>query len=437
MKADIAFEVIDVLDQFFILKERSATLEGSAPLKAVQFCTPFIHGNAAGFHLWFGDSALIAKRRQDIVLGLTDEGHAKSNDGYSAKIERLVERGLLDKASYWYRKLKNGISWKEGKSFYIWTGLLVRPSSGVWVLVSGAFNRRSPIGVHEHVIPDTSTFVPLVLSVDIASAHGKQTWLEKEMACLIPMRPDVSFTMPTLSQAADFGPWYFDYFDNKMDQSAPGHYVGAYRDLTARESSTEASEPATCRLVAASGRNVHQLHTFGRFATSLGWSKEYPSKQRLQYAVLHNIFTVKGRWDGHAIRDLVGETPQAVRRLQADWKALYGEDDEKTKALDRFLLGYARSTHGPRIGEPYLAITPWVFVSSPPGWSCLVDGVHLDDVDGLRGLISTDKYHSMFDVWQFLKPCRFEFRKGAPLMRILPVPRRLLQCTVRQLPLEP
>src|SRR5581483_10072070 len=116
-------------------------------------------------------------------------------------------------------------------------------------------------------------------------------------------------------------------------------------------------------------------------ATPAGWVRDYPGRERLQYVDVRNIFDVKGLWDGDALRDLVGETPEAVARLQATFGRLYGE--RGVRAAARHLVGYARSTHGPRIGEPYLTFTPWVFVRTPPGWSTVIDGSHFPRLDGM------------------------------------------------------
>ncbi len=52
----------------------------------------------------------------------------------------------------------------------------------------------------------------------------------------------------------------------------------------------------------------------------------------------------------------------------------------------------------------------------------------------MRGVISTDKFHVLFQVWQFLEPVSFEIPRGASLLRVLPVPRSLLHAGFRSLP---
>ncbi len=359
----IAFEVLDVLEGLFLLEKRSATLEGSAPLKAVQFCTPYIQGNAAGFHLLLADSVLIRKQGARVQLGTTEALEPKLGGAdYTARVAGAVERGLIAKGGYWHKKLARCAWWREGTKLHLWTGFLIRPQANVWMLVSGAFNRRCSIDVQEHVIPDDGALVPLVVTLDLSSVTKKETWLEKEVACIVPLRPDVTFAISTLDQAPEIGQRYIDYYGERWSGSSPGNYVGAYRKLVNKEPVEEAQGGAACKLVIAGGPKLNRVRTFDRFATPRGWSRTHPRKERLQYIDVRNIFPVKGRWDGDALRDLVGETPEAVERARADWARQFGES--AGPALDRFLLGYVRSTHGPRIGEPYMAFTPWCLVSS-------------------------------------------------------------------------
>jgi hypothetical protein len=357
----VCCEVMDALDGLCLLRKRSSTLEGSPPVKAVQFCTPFIQGNAAGFQLLLADSTLIRRTRSGTVLGFTEELEGKvRGEKYQASVARLVQEGLLPRNSSWCRLLARRAYWQQGGKLHLWTGFLVRPAHGVWILVTGAFNRRCSINVQEHVIPDAGAFVPLIVTLELASARKRDTWLEKEVACLLPLHPEVTFTTRTLEEAHAVGQKYVDYFDERWDASGPGHYLGGYRSLTHKESAEGPDASAACQMVLAGGPNLHRIRTFMRFATPVGWSRDFPGKDRLQFLDVRNIFDVKGRWDGDALRDLVGETPDVVKRLSDSWMSLYGQ--RAVRAVDRFLAGYVRSTHGPRIGEPYLTFTPWALV---------------------------------------------------------------------------
>jgi hypothetical protein len=74
-----------------------------------------------------------------------------------------------------------------------------------------------------------------------------------------------------------------------------------------------------------------------------------------------------------------------------------------------------------------------VFAITPPGWSSLIDTYHLEGLDGMRGVISTDGYFGIPPLWQFYKPGKFAVSRGTPLVRVLPVPRQLLPSTFREL----
>jgi hypothetical protein len=146
--------------------------------------------------------------------------------------------------------------------------------------------------------------------------------------------------------------------------------------------------------------------------------------------VIRNTCEVKGRWDGLAARDLSAEMPEEVQRFRDDWTELYGAE----KLSSNWLTDYTMA--GPLRGEPYLPISPWVFAVTLPGWSSIIDGSHLDGLDGMRGVISTDIYFGILPLWQFSKPGRFTVSRGVPLARVLPVPRRLLKATYRTLSLD-
>ena len=89
-------------------------------------------------------------------------------------------------------------------------------------------------------------------------------------------------------------------------------------------------------------------------------------------------------------------------------------------------------THHPP-GEPHFFVKPWAFVQTPPGWSCLLEGVHGDGFDVLRGVVATDMFYAtpaVFQVYRTGEPIRVRF--GEPLLHVMPIPRRLLQAGFRQ-----
>jgi hypothetical protein len=343
----------------------------------------------------------------------------------------VVERGLLVKGGYWHQALSKGFAWKKGTTLFLWTGHLVRPAPGVWLLVSRAFNRHCLVNLAEYVMTDDEAFIPVILHVDLSSLRGKNTWLDTELACLTPLRPHVGFTRRSLRQQPEVGRAFCAFYDaSYLEPRAEGEYLGRYRKITARQLVTAASGKAECQLVIFGGPNLHQIGTFDRFATAVGHMRNHPAKRLLQFGVVRNICDVKGRWDGSSVRDISADMPEEAQRLREHWATLYGP--EKVPSID-WLTEYAHDIHGPQRGEPYLPITPWLFVVTPPGWSSIIDSCHFEGLDGMRGVISTDTYFGVPPQWQVTRPGRFAIHRGALLARVLPVPRHLLQATFRRL----
>ena len=194
--------------------------------------------------------------------------------------------------------------------------------------------------------------------------------------------------------------------------------------------SSAASGKAECQLVIFGGPNLHQIGTFDRFATAAGRQRNPPAKRLLQFGVVRNLCDVKGRWDGSNVRDISTDLLEEAQRLREQWAELYGPD--KLPSID-WETEYAHGMDGPQRGEPYLPMTPWLFAVTPPGWSSIIDSCHFKGLDGMRGVISTDAYFGVPPLWHITRPGRFAINRGAPLARILPVPRHLLRATLRKL----
>ena len=286
--------------------------------------------------------------------------------------------------------------------------------------------------VREYVIAGSDSFIPLILELDLSSLRNRETWLDTELACLIPLRPNVAMSIASLKERPEPGRAACEFYDaNYVEPRYHGKYIGRYRKITASESLTEQPGKADCQLVVAGGPQLHGIGTFDRFATSTGWSRRHPEARFLQYAVVRNICEVKGRWDGLSVRDISADMPAYVEQLRRDWTKLYGASAIASieLTLDYVLVLSHRA-------EPYFGIMPWVFAVTPPGWSCLLDSFHLEGLDGLRALISTDSFFEVPPLWQFYKPARFSIPRGANLARALPVPRRLLRATFAEVSLD-
>jgi len=426
----VCMDVVRVLEGF-VIEKRSATLDGSVPLRAAQGCKPFLDGNAAGFHLRCQDPAVIRAGNEEGTLQLTDDAFGQITGDYSAKIQYLAEQGILRRNGYWHKQLKKGFAWKKNSILFLWTGYLVRPAPGVWILVSGAYNRRCLVDLIEYIISDSESLTPLVLQLDLNSLRERVTWLDTELACLMPLRPNLRFSITSIEKEPRAGRAYLDFFDPEyFNLREEGRYTGRYRKHTAGEVNLEADEKAECRLILAGGPKLHRIGTFGRFATSDGFCRKHKTKNHLEFAEVRNICDVKGRWDGSRMR-AVADMPDEAGRMRKDWSKLYGAE-----ALPKieYWLQYLIGISGP-YREPFLGIAPWALVATPPGWSSITDSFSIDGADGMRGVISTDSFFGLDFVWQFHKLGTFKMSRGVPLARILPVPRRLLESSFRELPL--
>jgi hypothetical protein len=87
-------------------------------------------------------------------------------------------------------------------------------------------------------------------------------------------------------------------------------------------------------------------------------------------------------------------------------------------------------------GEPHFFVKPWALTATPPGWSSLIEGVHGDGYDVLRGVISTDSFHATPAVFRIHREgARVNVAEDAPLLRVIPIPRSLLDGEIRVTPL--
>src|SRR4051794_5441351 len=77
-------DVIEVFDTFE-LTTRSATLDGSIPVRAAQGCKPLLDGNSSGVHLRLRRPAMMERVHDGAGLRLTDEGLAAATADYDRR----------------------------------------------------------------------------------------------------------------------------------------------------------------------------------------------------------------------------------------------------------------------------------------------------------------------------------------------------------------
>jgi len=288
-------EVIDALDGFCHLIKRSATLEGTMPLRAVQGCRPLSEGNEAGHHVRFSRRAILTQTDAGPALGLGDADALTAN--LPSRVQQLVDRGHLAADGYWHTRLSGGLAWRSGPGrIAFWTGLLVRPQRGVWLLQGQARNRRSFVDVSEVVIHDHEEFVPVVIELDATSVRTNPTLLEHETCSILPLRPSTTFSETSIESEPAIGEAYAEFYtDEYFDRRASMESVGAYRRLT-RTSKAAAPGIAACQLIYLGGPTVHEVCTFDRFVDGSGPRDPGALKANYKFLELRNIHPRRLRW---------------------------------------------------------------------------------------------------------------------------------------------
>ena len=406
---------VDALNGFVEIYKRSETLDGALMLHAAQGCVPVRKGNAAGFQLRLSSPAQLHSGPDGPQLRFTDETVDVLTRSYDDTLDAAVGAGLLDRDGYWHRELRRGAVVRTATGIRIWTGLLVRPASDQWVLATGAFNQRVPLDIGDRIIVGGRGFVPVLLDMGIPDTHQPHvTWLSGELACLMPVRPGVTVTKSSIEADPAPARAYRDFYRAR----APQRVTGQYRRLVTGEG-REAPAFARARL-AVVGPDIHEIGEFDDFVDARGPID--PPAEPLQYARIRNLAEFTATFDGRAIQDVAVDVTQAAEEARRQWAAAVGSD-----ALDRFepLADYFNY---PPVAqhEPMFNILTWTFMTTPPGWSSLVDGDHADTTDGLRGVLSTDVFHHLTVVRRANVIGPITLAAGRPLIRALPIPRSCL-----------
>jgi hypothetical protein len=102
---------------------------------------------------------------------------------------------------------------------------------------------------------------------------------------------------------------------------------------------------------------------------------------------------------------------------------------------DRRALWYLTKYFTPHPpGDPHFFVKPFAFTRTPPGWSSLVEGIHGDGYDVLRGVVSTDVFHATPAVFHLRTAgAPVAVAAGTPLVRVIAIPRDLLRASWRPL----
>jgi len=418
-----SFSIIDVLGGFARLERRSATLDGSIIARSAA-CKPFLDGNEAGLHVRLGDSVVLSRDEAEPAVRMTDDHYALMHGNYAGVLDHMVQQGLLIENGFWYERLREGGVIRRDGVISIWTGLLAKPSDGLWLLSTGVFNRRAEVNVRESVIASSEGYTPLIIEFETASMLKDTMWFETELACLVPIQPGTAFSRGPLEQRPELGAILNDFYGSGyLDLRGAGKSVGRYRKLVATDS-VSVPEPGTaqCHLAHVSGSDKSTIEFFENL---VGPSGPLPQEvaERLPFAVLRSSLTVDFDFDGVRVHVQSGAIEEHSEELVQAWSDLYGKENA---SLIDWMGDYVLETQK-NVTEPIVLVSPVDLVQTPPGWWTLVDGYHYPGLDGMRGAVATDVFPHVAPAFNFRRAGDFHIEEGAPLARLLPVPRHLLE----------
>jgi hypothetical protein len=426
----VSFEVLDCLDSLFRLTKRSPTLDGSVPLRAVRACVPLLEGNAYGFQLTLTRPLRLARR----LLGWRPAwggADARSLDRLlRGAVPRLGVEGWVPSLA-WRRVLERGVAVPAGRAIRVFTGLLVKPEVGTWLRVTSAANRRNTLfEVVEQLIPDDGAWVPLVLELRPRRGAPTRLSVEGEVATIAPLRPGVRFRRCALAEAPELAAAHARFYDRDYFEGKKEDLTGRYRRLVAGEPAEHEGAGASCRVVTI-GTSELEVRPLGPFTGAAGPRAEArPTEPRqIDTVVFRNELTFTALYDGHtlALDYDAASLREKAAVVEKAFVTAAGNPAHPGAAL--YLTKYF-TPHPP--GEPHFFVKPWAFTQTPAGWSSLIDGLHGDGYDVMRGIVSTDAFFAtpaVFRVHREGAPVRVP--EGAPLLRVVPVPRSLLAAEFR------
>lgn len=420
--AATAFEVLDALGLAQLVK-RSGDLGGSVPLRVAQGCAPLFEGNAFGFQITLRQPIVIRRTARGLALEIAAPYGEALAASHRAVLPRLVAQGLLPPDGTLSTAFVDNFAKVEeegGVRVRLWTGLLLRADAGVWLRVSATANRRNRfIEVEEQFIADDSALVPLVLDINLRPGAPDEVRLEGEIGTVAPVAPGVLIDDVPLAEAPEIGHAHASFFDEAYFEAKAGGPTRKYRKMKLPPDTMENDAPPHCRVINI-GPAAHTI-------TGL-----------IPRIVFANLVPFEARFDGYTVAIEPDERVlrAGVREVERAFAEALGPTFlGKNRNALRFFTKYF--THHPP-GESHFFVSPWAFVQTPPGWSCLLEGVHGDGFDVLRGVVATDVFYTtpaVFQVYRTGEPIRVAC--GEPLLHVMPIPRRLLQAGFRQTALRP
>jgi hypothetical protein len=355
-------------------------------------CVPLLEGNAYGLQITL-DRPLHLSRRLGRWRASWSEADGRDLERrHRGAVPRLAVEGFVPSPP-WTRALEPGVAQPVAGGIRLFTGLLVKPDRGVWLRVTSTANRRNTLfEVVEQVIPDEDAWVPLVLELRPRRGAPSRIGLIGEIATIAPLRPDVRIEDVPLAEAPELARAHQRFYDQAYFEGKKEDVTGKYRRAVAGETKAVADEAGAFR-VARIGAALVEVRPLGPFTTASGPVPTPRAKdpRRLDTLVFRNEVAFTAFYDGHTLtldydREHLREKAGVVERA---FRAAVPADSREHPGAGFYLTKYF-TPHPP--GEPHFFVKPWAFTQTPAGWSSLLDGLHGDGYDVMRGVVSTDSF---------------------------------------------
>lgn len=406
-------QIVDVLGNFVVLEARSATLDGSLPLRAAQACTPLLEGNAVGRELVLAHRIELSRSLRGVKIERFDH-RAKVEARARAVVPMLGPLGLAD--AFVSRFTQSPLR-TERRRIELFCGLLVTAPRGLRLRIGSTSNRRPrAFLVEEQIIAHEDGPTPIVLSMKLEDL-GEGVVLEGEIATIVPLIDRLEARYQPLSSALDAARSHVRFYDERYFESKKRGATRKYRDLVREQPKVSDTEPAA--KPAAEPRVVDVVECGPRQVEIAS------DRLRMRAGVPFTFF-----YDGSTVSVHVAEASleSMAAAIREAWAPVLSEA-LANEAVFRGALLYLTKyvTPHPR-GEPHFFVKPPALVVTPPGWSTLIEGRKSLAFDVLRGVVRTDIFHaipSVFAIANLGTTCAV--RPGDWLADLFPSPRHVLE----------
>jgi hypothetical protein len=304
---------------------------------------------------------------------------------------------------------------------------IVRAPRGVRLRVSNAANRRNRLVDVREAWIDEDAWTPLVVDVRVRALD--EVRVTGEIACVAAFAAGARVDVVDLADAPELGRAHAAFYDAAYFASKKR--VGPtrkYRRLVRGDERGELDEEARGE------RDEEARVTVARAGPS---RVEVERIAGVASLLVRNDVAFRAIYDGHtlAIDHDARALDAAARDVEARWAKTFGDAAVERDRRALWYLTKYFTPHPP--GEPHFFVKPWTFTRTPRGWSCLLEGVQNEAFDVMRGVVATDAFHATPAVfWMHAIGERVRVAAGAPLVRVVPVPRWLVRAPVRVVPWE-